>query len=35
MSLEQLTRGDQRVLRLTLDFILGVALVVLVWKGRF
>jgi hypothetical protein len=35
MSLEQLTRGDQRVLRLTLAFVLGVALVILAWKGRF
>lgn len=35
MSLAQLTRGDQRVLRLTLAFTLGVALIVLAWKGRF
>lgn len=35
MSLKHLTRGDQRVLRLTLAFILGVALMVLAWKGRF
>lgn len=35
MSLAELTAGNKLVLRLILGFTLGVALVVLAWKGRF